>query len=127
MSNQIGSEEGAAPDQPFVDLNRVDLNLLVAFEALMSERSVTGAAERLAIGQAAMSSTLGRIRKLFNDPILVRQGRAMITTPLANAIADTVSADELNANYIIPSVFHPDVHQRVAAAVRRVSAAQATD
>ncbi len=113
MSNQIGSEEGAAPYQPFVDLNRVDLNLLVAFEALMSERSVTGAAERLAIGQSAMSSTLGRIRKLFNDPILVRQGRAMITTPLANAIADTVSTTlaELQVTLSRQGSFDPDTDE----------------
>jgi malate dehydrogenase (oxaloacetate-decarboxylating) len=41
----------------------------------------------------------------------------------AEAIAGTVSADELNANYIVPSVFHPEVHQRVAAAVRKASTA----
>ncbi|MUL78976.1 LysR family transcriptional regulator [Mycolicibacterium sp. CBMA 226] len=74
-----------------VDLGRVDLNLLVAFEALMSERSVTGAAERLMIGQSAMSSTLARLRRLLGDQILVRQGRAMITTPLANALIESVS------------------------------------
>jgi len=43
----------------------------------------------------------------------------------ANAIADTVTPDELNANYIVPSVFHPEVHQRVAAAVKRVAAPRA--
>ncbi|MEU0312115.1 LysR family transcriptional regulator [Nocardioides sp. NPDC006273] len=113
MSNQIESEEGAAPRRPFVDLSRVDLNLLVAFEALMSERSVTGAAERLAIGQSAMSSTLGRIRKLFNDPILVRQGRAMITTPLANAVADTVSTTlaELQVTLSRQGSFDPDTDE----------------
>ncbi len=43
----------------------------------------------------------------------------------AEAIAGSVSADELNANYIVPSVFHADVHKRVAAAVRK--AAEAAD
>jgi DNA-binding transcriptional LysR family regulator len=51
-----------------VDLNRVDLNLLVALDALVCERSVTQAARRLSVGQSAMSSTLGRLRKLFDDP-----------------------------------------------------------
>jgi DNA-binding transcriptional LysR family regulator len=66
-----------------MDLNRVDLNLLVAFDALMSEGSVTRASERLCIGQSAMSSTLARLRKLLDDPILVRDGRQMVPTPLA--------------------------------------------
>ncbi|SDB87967.1 DNA-binding transcriptional regulator, LysR family [Raineyella antarctica] len=66
-----------------MDLKRVDLNLLVALDALLAERSVTRAAERLSIGQSAMSSTLGRLRKLFDDPVLVRDGRALVPTPLA--------------------------------------------
>ncbi|MFJ9381248.1 LysR family transcriptional regulator [Streptomyces sp. NPDC101455] len=69
-----------------MDLNRVDLNLLVAFDALMSERSVTRAAERLGIGQSAMSSTLGRLRRLLGDPLLVREGRALVATPLAESL-----------------------------------------
>ena len=51
---------------------------LVAFDVLMAERSVTRAAERLSIGQSAMSSTLARLRKLFGDPLLVRDGRAVL-------------------------------------------------
>jgi DNA-binding transcriptional LysR family regulator len=73
-----------------VDLNRVDLNLLVAFDALMAERSVTAAAARLSVGQSAMSSTLARLRKLLNDPILVREGRAMVATPVAEALVEPV-------------------------------------
>ncbi|MGP6177702.1 LysR family transcriptional regulator [Microbacterium sp. A196] len=69
-----------------MDLRRVDLNLLVAFDALMAERSVTQAAERLSIGQSAMSSTLGRLRKLFNDPILTRDGRHLVASPLAESL-----------------------------------------
>ncbi|MBS1891593.1 MAG: LysR family transcriptional regulator [Actinobacteria bacterium] len=66
-----------------MDLNRVDLNLLVAFDALMSEGSVSRAAQRLHVGQSAMSSTLGRLRDLLDDPVLVRDGRRMVPTPLA--------------------------------------------
>jgi DNA-binding transcriptional LysR family regulator len=68
----------------------MDLNLLVAFDALMTERSVTLAAQRLSIGQSAMSSTLGRLRKLLNDPILVREGRTMLSTPLADSLVEPV-------------------------------------
>lgn len=73
-----------------VDLNRVDLNLLVAFDVLMAERSVTRAASRLSIGQSAMSSTLGRLRKLFGDPLLVRDGRGLVATPVAEALVEPV-------------------------------------
>lgn len=73
-----------------VDLNRVDLNLLVAFDVLMDERSVTRAASRLSVGQSAMSSTLGRLRKLFDDPLLVREGRALVATPVAEALVEPV-------------------------------------
>jgi len=73
-----------------VDLNRVDLNLLVAFDALMSEGSVTRAAQRLYVGQSAMSSTLARLRKLLDDPILVRDGRQMVPTPLALSLITPV-------------------------------------
>lgn len=68
----------------------MDLNLLVAFDVLMAEGSVTRAAERLSIGQSAMSSTLGRLRRLFNDPLLVRDGRGLTPTPLAESLAGPV-------------------------------------
>lgn len=73
-----------------MDLNRVDLNLLVAFEALMTERSVTKAAQRLSVGQSAMSSTLGRLRKFLDDPVLVREGRGVVATPLAESLVQPV-------------------------------------
>ncbi|ULP41590.1 LysR family transcriptional regulator [Mycobacterium lentiflavum] len=74
-----------------VDLNRIDLNLLVAFDALMTERSVTRAAHRLNVKQSAMSTTLGRLRKLLGDPVLVRQGQALVATPLAESLFEPVS------------------------------------
>ncbi len=59
------------------DLRRVDLNLLVIFEALMFERNLTRVAEKLFIGQPAVSAALGRLRDLFDDQLLLRNGRAM--------------------------------------------------
>jgi DNA-binding transcriptional LysR family regulator len=91
MSERRESGTGHLPHHVLEQLSRIDLNLLIAFEALMSERSVTGAAARLRVGQPAMSSTLARLRKLLKDPILVRQGRVMIATPLANALTGPVS------------------------------------
>ena len=68
----------------------VDLTLLVAFDALMSERSVSRAAERMSVGQSAMSATLARLRRLFDDPLLARQGRHLTPTPLALSLVDPV-------------------------------------
>ena len=66
------------------DLRRVDLNLLIVFETLMHERSVTRAAEKLFLGQPAISAALSRLRNLFDDPLFVRTGRSM--EPTARAI-----------------------------------------
>lgn len=69
-----------------MNLNGVDLNLLVALDALLAERSVTRAAERLSIGQPAMSAALNRLRKLFDDPLLSRVGGELVPTPLAETL-----------------------------------------
>ncbi|MEN3113393.1 LysR substrate-binding domain-containing protein [Uliginosibacterium paludis] len=69
---------------------RLDLNLLVAFDALVTESSVTRAASRLCIGQPAMSHALGRLRELFQDDILYREGAAMQPTGRALALAPAV-------------------------------------
>jgi LysR family nod box-dependent transcriptional activator len=61
---------------------RLDLNLLVALDALLSECSVSRAAERLCLGQSATSSALGRLREHFNDPLLVQVGRRLEPTAL---------------------------------------------
>jgi DNA-binding transcriptional LysR family regulator len=58
----------------------LDLNLLVAFDILVEERSVSRAAQRLHISQPAMSAALGRLRTYFNDPILGAHGKRMIPT-----------------------------------------------
>ncbi|MGO4840163.1 LysR family transcriptional regulator, partial [Rhizobiaceae sp. 2RAB30] len=54
-----------------MDLRRIDLNLLVALEALLDEKNVTRAAHRLGMSQPAASRALGRLRALFSDPLLV--------------------------------------------------------
>ncbi|MFF4251212.1 LysR family transcriptional regulator [Streptomyces sp. NPDC001663] len=70
----------------------VDLNLLLALDVLLEERSVQGAARRLHLSEPAMSRTLGRIRKALGDPVLVRAGRQMVPTPHALAVRAEVSA-----------------------------------
>ena len=69
------------------DLRAVDLNLLVALDVLLAERSVRGAARRMGISPSAMSHTLARLRALLDDPLLVRAGRQLVPTPRAEALA----------------------------------------
>jgi DNA-binding transcriptional LysR family regulator len=64
----------------------LDLNLLVALEALLSTRSVSRAAERLNLSQPAMSAALGRLRDYFRDDILVVQGKRMHPTAFAESL-----------------------------------------
>lgn len=67
-------------------LSGLNLNLLVALDALLSERNVTKAARRAGITQPAMSQTLARLRELFADPLLIRRGRSMVLTPRAEVM-----------------------------------------
>jgi DNA-binding transcriptional LysR family regulator len=79
----------------------LDLNLLVALDALISERSVTGAARKLRLSPSAMSRTLARLRTELDDPILVPAGRSMVTTPHAEAMADQVRALNLAVHAVL--------------------------
>jgi len=69
------------------NLHQIDVNLLVALDALAHERSVTRAAKRAGVSQSAMSHTLRRLRELFDDPLLVRGRGGMVLTPRAEALA----------------------------------------
>jgi len=69
---------------------KLDLNLLVALDALLTEVSVTRAAEKVHLGQSAMSNALTRLREYFGDELLVQVGRKMEPTPRALALKDPV-------------------------------------
>jgi len=73
-----------------VRLNRLDLNLLVALDALLTERSITVAAERIFLSQPATSGALARLRDYFDDALLVRVGSKMQPTPLGESLAEPV-------------------------------------
>lgn len=73
-----------------MDLSTVDLNLLVALDLLLEERSVRGAARRARVTPSAMSHSLARLRALLGDEVLVRAGRGMVLTPAAEAMAGPV-------------------------------------
>ncbi len=73
-----------------IDLRRIDLNLLVVLEVLMSERSVTRAAERLGRTQSAVSHALSRLREQLGDPLLVKAGGGMQPSPFATDLIEQV-------------------------------------
>lgn len=90
-------------------LSQIDANLLVALDVLLEERHVTRAARRLGITQPAMSQTLGRLRDALDDPLLVRSGARMVTTPRADALTGPLK-NALNALEEVltdPSPFDP--------------------
>jgi DNA-binding transcriptional LysR family regulator len=73
-----------------IQLHRIDLNLLVTFEALMEESTLAAAADRLAITPSAVSHALGRLRTQLNDPLLVRVGGRMQPSPYALDLIEEV-------------------------------------
>ncbi len=73
-----------------MDFSGLDLNLLVAMDALFAERNVSRAGERLHRSQSATSGALARLREAFRDPLLVPVGRKMTLTPLAESLVETV-------------------------------------
>ena len=82
-----------------MDIRNVDLNLLVALDALLAERSVSRAAVRLHLSQPAASALLARLRELFGDPLLLRSARGMLPTQRALELLGPVRQvlDEIDA------------------------------
>ena len=67
-----------------------ELQLLYIFDAIMTERSVTCAADRLAMTQPAVSNAISRMRQIWNDPLFVRKGRNIEPTSYALSLWDQV-------------------------------------
>ncbi|SNB74685.1 DNA-binding transcriptional regulator, LysR family [Arboricoccus pini] len=77
----------ATPARPQVNLAALDLNLLVALEALLDHRNVTHAGQQIGLSQPAMSRALSRLRGMFDDDILVRTSTGFTVTPRGEQIA----------------------------------------
>jgi len=73
-----------------MSLRRIDLNLLTVFDAIITERNLTRAAERIGMSQPAMSNALSRLRTLVGDDLFVREGRGIRPTARALEMAPTV-------------------------------------
>jgi LysR family transcriptional regulator, nod-box dependent transcriptional activator len=88
---------------------RLDLNLLVALDALLDERSVSLAADRIFLSQSATSSALGRLREYFGDELLVAKGRQMVLTARAEQLVEPVRAvlDQIRTTISVSPAFDP--------------------
>ncbi len=90
------------------DIKTLDLNLLKTFDALMDERSVTRAAERLALTQPAVSGMLARLREGFDDPLFVRAQRGVTPTARALELAGPVRQVLAEVEALLrPAAFDP--------------------
>jgi DNA-binding transcriptional LysR family regulator len=93
---------------------RLDLNLLVALDALLSEKSVSLAADRLCLSQSATSSALGRLREYFGDELLLMKGRGMVLSARAEELIEPVRAvlEQIRTTVAIAPVFDPATADR---------------
>jgi DNA-binding transcriptional LysR family regulator len=97
-----------------MNLSKIDLNLLVVLDALLSEQNVTRAAARIGPSQPAMSSALGRLRNMFDDQLLSRAPSGMIPTERATSLAGPVRQilREVEAALGPVAEFKPNVSRR---------------
>jgi DNA-binding transcriptional LysR family regulator len=93
---------------------RVDLNLMVVFEAVYRARNLTAAGEHLGLSQPAMSHALSRLRAIFRDPLFVRRPRGLDPTPLADDVAPALSEGlaTIRASFE-PRAFDPRTSKRL--------------
>lgn len=97
-----------------MDLRRTDMGLLIALDALLSERSVTRAAKKLHISQPALSSQLAKLRRLFDDSLLVGNAHGMTPTPRAVELQVPLHLllSDLRALVLSQSEFDPATAER---------------
>ena len=95
--------------------NRLDLNLLVALDALLTDRSITKASERLNLSPSATSNALARLREYFDDELLVQVGRRMEPTPRAESLQEAVRdvLVRVDSTIAIQPEFDPSTSDRV--------------
>ena len=103
-----------AEDAELARLAAIDLNLLVPLLALLEERAVTRAADRVGMTQPAMSHALRRMRRMLGDELLIRQGARMALTPRGiRLIAPLRAALRHTAQLVRPTPFDPATDRRV--------------
>ena len=97
-----------------MDLTKIDLNLLVVFDAVVRHGSVTAAGRELGLSQPAVSYALLKMRKTFEDPLFVRGSAGMQPTPRAMAMLDTVRdvLQRIRVGLLAPTIFDPSRSNR---------------
>jgi DNA-binding transcriptional LysR family regulator len=92
-----------------MNIEGVDLNLLLAFEALMDERHVGRAAKRIGLSQPAFSNAIARLRVRLHDPLLVRRSHGMVPTARAERLAAPIRSAlaQLRETFETPVTFNP--------------------
>src|SRR6201993_3196485 len=101
-----------------------DLNLLIVFDAVMQERSVTRAGRRIGLSQPAMSHALSRLRHMLKDQLFVRTPEGMVPTPRAEQLADPLrrALDDMQLA-LEPETFSPkEANRRFTIAVNNYAA-----
>lgn len=95
--------------------HNLNLNYLVALDALLTEKNVTRASKRVHLSQSALSVILGQLRKYFQNELLVASGRTMLLTPLAQSLAQPVRESLLQIQHTITSRvgFDPATSRRI--------------
>lgn len=103
-----------------MNLKSLDLNLLVALKALLEEKHVTRAAERIYLSQPAMSRALGKLRIIFNDPLLIKGKDGLHLTPKAKEIYQPLKSILFNIIQLVsPTSFEPaQVQKEIIIATR---------
>lgn len=94
-----------------VNISGIDLNLLLAFEALIDERHTGRAAKRVGLSQPAFSNAIGRLRTRLEDPLFLRRAQGMVPTPRAERIAGPIRAalDQLRQTFEVARTFDPSL------------------
>ena len=110
-----------------MDVASIDLNLLVVFDALMAERSVTGAGNRLGRSQSATSTALSRLRLMVGDPLFVRVAGGVAPTPRAEGLVGPVreALAQLDLALSAGRIFEPATAERIFRLAASASASEA--
>lgn len=111
----VRSNERFSADMKEIQLHRIDLNLLVVFEALMAEGSVVAAAEKLGKTPSAVSHALARLREQVGDPLLVKIDGRMQPSPFALTLIDDIRPilRSITRVLAVPEAFDPATSDRV--------------
>ncbi|MBJ7555994.1 LysR family transcriptional regulator [Marinomonas spartinae] len=94
---------------------KLDLNLLVALDTLLTEQSITKGAEKLSMSPSALSNSLSRLRDYFEDDLLTQIGRRMIITPLGESLKISVrnALNNIESTILVQPSFDPQTTDRI--------------